>query len=594
MFQHLLAAVDGSEMSLKALNRAIDLAARLGADLDVVSVAEDMPPPYVTDRTEVNAERSAGEQYYGEIHAQAKMEAMRKGVQLVAAIVTGHEVQALVEYVRHLSADLLVLGARGHSGVWQAFLGSTADKLVAHTPTSVLVVRPEDSGRSFREILVGLDGSPLGERAFAAALDLCRALGGTLRAISVIEDSPTQNKTATDAEQAYFEGVQTRACAASEAANVRLGVMLRQGHAAKTITSYAAEIDADLLVIGATGHGRPWSLTAGGTARHIANEAGHAVLVVRPVLQPRQVSDVMIRHVTSVSPDTPIRSVLDHLFRRRVKALPVVDAERRVVGIVTGGDLLERGALGLRLALESSLSAGELAAQFERLASSGLTAQNVMTRSPHTIGAEAPLEAAIHLLVTCGVKRLPVVEDGNRLAGIISRADILRAIAAGPSSASEAPIIGHGAAVSDVMTRDVVTVGLDAPAEEVLTAVLGSPFRRVVVVDDERHVLGTISDRRLLAHADAQSRPGLLARLAGLTSPSSHASHEPLTAAALMAGAVFTIPATASLEEAARQFTARRVKRLVVVDDDQRLAGIVDRRAFLQSLVPATANGNGP
>lgn len=587
MFGRLVAAVDGSEMSLKALHRAIDLAESLGAELDVVSVVEDLPPVYVAERSELDAERSAVQRYYERLHDQARAEATRRGVEITSRILDGHEVQALIDYTRAQAADLLVLGARGHSAVWGAFLGSTADKLVTHAPTSVLVVRPEDTGRSFKELVVGLDGSPLGERAFGTALDLCRALNGTLRALSVVEDAASRSKTAADLEAHYLRGVQERARAAAEAAGVSMEVEMREGHAAGAIIAFAEEVAADLIVIGATGQQRPWSLTAGGTARRIANEARRSALVVRPI-EPQRVDDVMVRHVTTVTPDTPLQTVIDRLIRRRVKALPVVDDQLHVVGIITGGDLLERGGLGVRLPLMQSVEAHELAAALFQPAQTGLTAQHVMTRHPRTVREGTPLAEAIHELVSAKVKRLPVVDQNGRLVGIVSRADILRASAAAPPQVVPKPSSEPAAkTVGEVMNRNVTTVRPDASAEGVLDALLRSAYRRIVVVDAERHVLGMISDRRLLAHADAESRPGVLARLAGLTPAAKPAEHTPLTADRLMEGAVFTISSDASVAEAARQFIARRVKRLVVVDRENRLEGILDRRALLESLSAA-------
>jgi CBS-domain-containing membrane protein len=68
--------------------------------------------------------------------------------------------------------------------------------------------------------------------------------------------------------------------------------------------------------------------------------------------------------------------------------------------------------------------------------------------------------------------------------------------------------------------------------------------------------------------------------------------HEPLTAALLMEREVITIRDQASLAEAARQLLAHRIKRLIVVDAEGRLAGLLDRRAVFQSLVGGTEAGS--
>jgi len=593
MFRHLIAAIDGSDASLKALDRAIVLAARTGALLDIVSVEEE-PPHYLSRDAEVRDARSDAERYYGALHAEAVLRAARRGVVTSTRILTGHEVRALLEDVRDHQADLLVIGATGHSGVWEMFLGSTAEKLVAHAPTSVLVVHPSDAGSGFKELVVGLDGSPLGERALAVALELGRLWGGTVRAISILEGMSSATTGQRLAEAEDIATLQARARAAAEAAGVRLDLEIRSGHAAEMLVGYAREVDADVIIIGATGRERPWSPTAGGTARRVANEAHCAVLLVRPPLRSYRVGDVMSRHVTTVTPDTPIQVVVDQLVRRGVKALPVVDREGRVVGIITGGDLMRRGGLGIRLSLRGSISDPDLAVWSRQVERSGLTAGQVMTPNPRTVTPDTLLDEAILLMVRHSVKRLPVTADGGRLAGIISRTDLLRALAADrPTAESRSAAMVLGRRAGDLADPDVAAVGPAASLEDVLAAVLASPFRRVVVVDAERHVLGIITDRDLLRRASPPDRPGLIDRLAGRRDPASRAVAGSVTAAALMNPDVFTIPADAPLSLAIERFLTLRVKRLVVVDADRRLIGILDRRAVLRSLVEQGDQGLG-
>ncbi|HZW33599.1 MAG TPA: CBS domain-containing protein [Isosphaeraceae bacterium] len=593
MFRHLIAAIDGSDASLKALDRAIVLAARTGALLDIVSVEEE-PPHYLSRDAEVRDARSDAERYYGALHAEAVLRAARRGVVTSTRILSGHEVRALLEDVRDHQADLLVIGATGHSGVWEMFLGSTAEKLVAHAPTSVLVVHPSDAGSGFKELVVGLDGSPLGERALAVALELGRLWGGTVRAISILEGMSSATTGQRLAEAEDIATLQARARAAAEAAGVRLDLEIRSGHAAEMLVGYAREVDADVIIIGATGRERPWSPTAGGTARRVANEAHCAVLLVRPPLRSYRVGDVMSRHVTTVTPDTPIQVVVDQLVRRGVKALPVVDREGRVVGIITGGDLMRRGGLGIRLSLRGSISDPDLAVWSRQVERSGLTAGQVMTPNPRTVTPDTLLDEAILLMVRHSVKRLPVTADGGRLAGIISRTDLLRALAADrPTAESRSAAMVLGRQAGDLADPDVAAVGPAASLEDVLAAVLASPFRRVVVVDAERHVLGIITDRDLLRRASPPDRPGLIDRLAGRRDPASRAVAGSVTAAALMNPDVFTIPADAPLSLAIERFLTLRVKRLVVVDADRRLIGILDRRAVLRSLVEQGDQGLG-
>jgi len=592
MFKHLVAALDGSESSLRAMDVAIDMATRAGASLDIVSVVEEAPR-YVATREESAEEHSTANAYYGRLHEDAIRRAQRHGLSPRARLLSGHEVQALIDYVCTDGYDLLVVGHSGHSGVWGAFLGSTADKLVGHAPCSVLVTRQQGRGRMFKRILVGLDGSPLGHLALESALQLAKLWDARVYAVSVAEGSPADNRPEI-AWASFFERMQAAAMAEALVAGVDLEVVTRRGHAAGVIIDQARREECDLILVGATGHERPWSPTTGGTARKVANEAHCAVLIVRHPTIARKVHHLMTRDVVSTSPTATTVEVVDLLIRRGIKAVPVVDGQRRVVGIITGGDLLTRGHLGLRLSVQRDLSPEEFGSQIRALEGSGQTARDVMTPNPLTVGSEAALEEAVHLMVSRKLKRLPVTDEKGRLVGVISRTDVLRHLAGAPEPPPEAhqmlPI--RARTVGQVMAPDVPMVASTALAEEVLRKILDTPLRRVVVIDDAGTALGIIDDRDLLAYAEPSQRHGLVRVLAGLVSPQQAGgalipsrTSGPPTAVDLMKAHIFALRVDTPLIEAIRQMVTQRVKRMVVLDAEGKPVGIVDRRRLLQSLV---------
>lgn len=588
MFKHLVAALDGSESSMRALDVAIDLAARAGAALDIVSVEEE-PAKYVATREEAVDEHSAAAIYYRRLHEEAVARAERRGLAPRTAILRGHEVQALVDYACKDSCDLIVVGYRGHSGVWGAFLGSTADKLVGHAPCSVFVMRQQATGKAFKRICLGLDGSPLGQKAWQAALELAQMWSASIRAVSVVENSSVEQSGKDRAWSVFFEKVQAVARAEALVAGVSFEAVTREGHAASAIIGQAKREDCDLIVIGATGHQRPWSPTAGGTARRVANEAGCAVLVVRPPLLVRRVGDVMTGEVATVSPEATTAEVVELLVQRGVKAVPVVDERRRVIGIITGGDLLRRGHLGLRLSIQRDLTPDELADQVRALASSGQRAGDVMTPKPLTIDREASLDEAVSSMVSHGIKRLPVTDREGQLVGIVSRTDILRHLAAAPAPPPEPhhtlPIWARTA--GEAMDPRVPTVAPNTLAEVVLRQILSTPLRRVVVTDDAGKAMGIITDRDLLARASPSTRSGLLHALAGRKplQQTDGAALGPIVAADLMKPHVFAVAADMPIIEAIRLMVTQRVKRLAVLDSEGRPIGIIDRQRLLQVLV---------
>ena len=109
------------------------------------------------------------------------------------------------------------------------------------------------------------------------------------------------------------------------------------------------------------------------------------------------------------------------LRSRRISAFPVLDDAGRVIGVVSEGDLIVKAAVQ---AGGTSLLAA-LRHVREDAKAAGLTAGDLMTEPAVTIGPDAPVEEAARLMYDRRVKRLPVVDLGGRLLGIISRVDLL-------------------------------------------------------------------------------------------------------------------------------------------------------------------------
>ena len=140
------------------------------------------------------------------------------------------------------------------------------------------------------------------------------------------------------------------------------------------------------------------------------------------------VHDVMTQAVTAVHPETPLKDVARLLVSRGISGLPVVDAERHVVGVVSEADLLikEQGAdaLSHRRAARVRGESPTTKAGLAKLEAT--TAGAAMTSPAITIEPGASLQAAAGMMVERGVNRLPVTQDG-RLVGIVTRADLIRA-----------------------------------------------------------------------------------------------------------------------------------------------------------------------
>jgi CBS domain-containing protein len=146
-----------------------------------------------------------------------------------------------------------------------------------------------------------------------------------------------------------------------------------------------------------------------------------------------KVGDIMTRDVITARRETTVEEIARLLWSYRISGLPVVDEQRKVVGIVTESDLLARNAhlhvpTYLRV-LDALIPLGNPRRFEEEMRRAlGTTAGEVMTEDVIAISSDTELVDAATLMMDRRVNRLPVVDEG-RLAGIISRSDFVRLLA---------------------------------------------------------------------------------------------------------------------------------------------------------------------
>ena len=139
---------------------------------------------------------------------------------------------------------------------------------------------------------------------------------------------------------------------------------------------------------------------------------------------------IMTRSVITVTPDDTILTAAKLMLERHVSGLPVVDSAGKLVGVVSEGDFIRRSEIGTQKKrgrwLKFLLGAGEAATEYVH--QHGKKISEVMTRDPITITEDTPLDEIVNAMETNGVKRLPVM-NGTKLVGIVSRANLLQAVA---------------------------------------------------------------------------------------------------------------------------------------------------------------------
>jgi CBS domain-containing protein len=140
--------------------------------------------------------------------------------------------------------------------------------------------------------------------------------------------------------------------------------------------------------------------------------------------------DIMVSPVITAKPSASVREVAELFLKYRISAVPVVDDDDRVVGIVSEGDLLHRAEAGTERQRSWWLRAfagSETLAQ-DYIKAHARRVEDVMTRDVIVARPYTPVHEVATLLEKNGIKRVPVVEN-DRLIGIISRANLIQAVA---------------------------------------------------------------------------------------------------------------------------------------------------------------------
>lgn len=167
--------------------------------------------------------------------------------------------------------------------------------------------------------------------------------------------------------------------------------------------------------------------------------------------------DIMVSPVVTVKPSTSVQDVAKILLERRISAVPVVDDQGKIVGIVSEGDLMHRAESGTQRKhawwLRGFIGDETLAAEYVKAHARKVT--DVMTRNVISATPDSPLHEIAALMEKNAIKRVPIVKD-RYLVGVVSRANLIQAVASG-RKVLDVP-------VSDAVIRDKIMTALKAEA----------------------------------------------------------------------------------------------------------------------------------
>jgi CBS-domain-containing membrane protein len=203
---------------------------------------------------------------------------------------------------------------------------------------------------------------------------------------------------------------------------------------------------------------------------------------------PYTVSDVMTHTVVAVGRDAPFKEIVQLFDQWKVSALPVLEGEGRVVGVVSEADLLHKEEFR-----DADETRGNLA---DRLKAGADTAGELMNAPAVSVHPDATLAEAARIMARRKVKRLPVVDRVGLLQGVVSRGDLLKVFLRPDEELAEEI---RGSVLTSLPSTEAVTV---AVAEGVVTLGGSLPDRGLVPVLARavRAVEGVVDIRLDLSH----------------------------------------------------------------------------------------------
>lgn len=287
----ILVAYDGSSHSKAALGWAMLLGNYNNAELDVIKVFEPNDPPpvaFTTPRVEQYAAIEIEDrQMLKDVEDDCKR---RCNLKVHVDLLLGYVASTLLDYAVQNEVDLIIAGTRGHGMIEGLLVGSVTNSLVSLSKVPVLVVKEQQAPTSLKNILVAYDGSESALAALNLAVDLGKNANAKLVALKVSDsmDSGTEAgavlrlKATLDGVDEADRKLLVEARSAAAAKGMEIGTELLAGvDIADTILRYAADHNADMIVVGAVGHGFLGELMIGSVARKLISSSRIPVLTVK-------------------------------------------------------------------------------------------------------------------------------------------------------------------------------------------------------------------------------------------------------------------------------------------------------------------------
>ena len=141
MFTKILVPVDGSDNSYKALEASLVLSEKLGSNISVVNVMEQVPITHIESEKLLSELLEAYKKENQEILSKCSDIARQKGITIKTVLLQGNPAPAILDYSKKENFDLVIMGSRGMGKFKELIIGSVSSKIVHHSPCAIMIIR---------------------------------------------------------------------------------------------------------------------------------------------------------------------------------------------------------------------------------------------------------------------------------------------------------------------------------------------------------------------------------------------------------------------------------------------------------------------
>ncbi len=281
----IVLATDGSKDSAEALKWTAQLCENNAVELWLTHIVRSPDELYFTEAFDlVEVYRKKAREKAAALLAEYRPKLELAGAKVHESIKEGHAGHQITFLAKNNHADLIVIGARGHSVLDRLMMGSTSEYVANHAECSVAIVRPSNSSLNAHKLALAHDGSDHAQKAMRVITGLNWPDNVSLDLVSVIErpalipDDVAYDQALTESTEKTMDGVANSV--RSKFNSVRTHVV-ESVEAGRGVCQFARDQGSSILVVGDHGRGAIRRFFMGSVSRHCMHHAPCTVWIVR-------------------------------------------------------------------------------------------------------------------------------------------------------------------------------------------------------------------------------------------------------------------------------------------------------------------------